>query len=139
MCILTHTHTHTHTQIAVQSQEDTQQSIWRELPDVPYYCSAVCVVDGVLLAIGGREDQVGSTKTSAIYALHPVDQKWQHVGDMPFECSFVDTLLLSGGRLLVVDGDSKRVLRVTVEGMSYKCYGQYLTNQTIFRSGYGLP
>ena len=57
-----------------------------------------------------------SEKTSAIYAFHPVHQKWQHVGDMPFDCSHVDTLLLSGGRLLVVDGDSQRVLRVTVEG-----------------------
>ena len=47
-----HTHTFSLTQIAVQSQEDTQQSI----PDVPYYCSAACVVDGVLLAIGGREE-----------------------------------------------------------------------------------
>ena len=118
-----HTHIHTHTQISVQSQEDAQQSIWRELPDVPYYYSAVCVIDGVLLAIGGQEeDSYGSKKTSAIYALHPVDQ---HVGDMPFECSLVDTLLLSGGRLLVVDGYSQRVLRVTVEGKPYKCYGQY--------------
>ena len=59
------------------------------------------MVDGVLLAIGGQEeDSYGSKKTSAIYALHPVDQKWQHVGDMPFECSYVDTLLLSGGRLM---------------------------------------
>ena len=33
-----------------------------------------------------------------------------------------DTLLLSGGRLLVVDGDSQRV---TVEGKPCKCYGQY--------------
>ena len=128
MCILTHTHTHTHThtQIAVQSQEDTQQSTWRKLPDVPYYYSAVCVVDSVLLAIGGAEEWVGSKKISAIYALHPVDQKWQHVGDMPFQCSFVDTILLSGGRLLVVDGaSSQRVLRVTVEGKPCKCYGQY--------------
>ena len=61
------------------------------------------MVDGVLLAIGGED---GSKITSAIYALHPVDQKWQHVGDMPFECSYVDTLLLSGGRLLVFDGYS---------------------------------
>ena len=82
------------------------------------------MVDGVLLAIGGQDDSYGSKQTSAIYALHPVDQKWQHVGDMPFECSFVDTLLLSGGRLLVVDGDSQRVLRVTVESKPYKCYGQ---------------
>ena len=123
----THTHTHTHTPISVQSQEGTQQSIWRELPDVPYYRSAVCVVDGVLLAIGGREedDWRSKKKTSAIYALHPVDQKWQHIRDMPFECCYVDTLLLSGGRLLVVDGNSQKVLRVTVEGMPYKCSGQY--------------
>ena len=84
------------------------------------------MVDGVLFAIGGQEDIYGSKKTSAIYALHPVDQKWQHVGDMPFECSYVNTLLLSGGRLLVVDGvSSQRVLRVTVEGKPCKCYGQY--------------
>ena len=85
------------------------------------------MVDGVLLAIGGQEENsYGSKDTSAIYALHPVDQKWQHVGDMPFECYYVDTVLLSGGRLLVVDGNSnQRVLRVTVEGKPYKCYGQY--------------
>ena len=116
------THTYTqHTQIVVQPQEDTKKSTWREIPDVPYYYSSVCVVDGVLLAIGGALD--GSRKTSAIYALHPVDQKWQHVGEMPFECSSVDTLLLSGGRLLVVDGISQRVLRVTVEGKPWTCYG----------------
>ena len=74
------------------------------------------MVDGVLLAIGGAEDSNGSKMTSAIHAFHHVDQKWQHVGDLPFKCSFVDTLLLSGGRLLVVDGDSQQVLKITVEG-----------------------
>ena len=76
------------------------------------------MVDGVLLAIGGAEDEYpGSEKTSAIHAFHHVDQKWQHVGDLPFKCSWVDTLLLSQGRLLVVDGSSsKQVLKVTVEG-----------------------
>ena len=82
------------------------------------------MVDGVLLAIGGEDDR---KKTSAIYAVHPIDLKWQHVGDMPFECSIVDTLLLSDGRLLMVDGihHNQRVLRVTVEGKPCKCYGQY--------------
>ena len=75
------------------------------------------MVDGVLLAIGGQEDGTyGSQKTSAIHALHHVDQKWQHVGDLPFKCSWVDTLLLSEERLLVVDGDSQQVLKITVEG-----------------------
>ena len=73
------------------------------------------MVDGVL-AIGGQEGGYTSQMTSAIYAFHHVDQKLQHVGDLPFECSFVDTLLLSGGRLLVVNGISKQVLKITVEG-----------------------
>ena len=75
------------------------------------------MVDGVLLAIGGQEDRNdGSKKTSVIHAFHNVDQKWQHVGDLPLKCSYVDTLLLSGGRLLVVDGYSQQVLNITVEG-----------------------
>ncbi|KAL5506626.1 hypothetical protein EMCRGX_G008315 [Ephydatia muelleri] len=49
---------------------DSQQSIWRQLPDVPYCWSSVCVGDGVLLAIGGAEDLSGSKKTSSIYGLH---------------------------------------------------------------------
>ena len=77
------------------------------------------MVDGVLLAIGGSEDSDGSKKTSAIYAFLHVDQKWQHVGDMPFQCTRVDSLLLSGGGLLVVDVSSRHVLEITVEGYSY--------------------
>eukprot|EP00731_Ephydatia_muelleri_P004065 Em0002g241a len=94
------------------------QSIWRQLPDVPYYFSSVCVGDGVLLAIGGAEDWSGSKKTSSIYGLHGDDKKWKHVGDMPFACSRVDTLLLSDGGLLVVDGDTQQVLRITVQGLA---------------------
>ena len=76
------------------------------------------MVDGVLLAIGGFGDDL--KKTSAIYAFHLVDRKWQHVGEMPIECSWVGSLLLSEGRLLVVDGSSRRVLKITVKGKS--CY-----------------
>ena len=75
------------------------------------------MVDGVLLAIGGADSTYGSPeKTSAIHAFHHVDQKWQHVRDLPFKCSYADTLLLSEGRLLVVDGYSQQVLKITVEG-----------------------
>ena len=77
--------------------------------------------DGVLLAIGGVEDLSGSKKTSSIYGLHGVDKEWKHVGDMPFACSLVDTLLLSDGGLLVVDGYTQQVLRITVQG-KYSLY-----------------
>ena len=78
--------------------------------------------DGVLLAIGGAEGgKLGSKKTSSIYGLHGDDKKWKHVGDMPFACSEVDTLSLSDGGLLVADGYTLQVLRITVQG-KYSLY-----------------
>ena len=52
--------------------------------------------------IGGAEDNYGYQTTPAVYGFHHYDKKWKHIGDIPFECSFVDTL--SGGGLLMVDG-----------------------------------
>ena len=80
----------------------------------------MCVVNGVLLAIGD-DDQDGSN-TSSIYGLHLDEKKWRHVGNLPFACSRVDTLLLSGGGLLMVDGDAQHVLKITVQG-KYCCTG----------------
>ena len=79
--------------------------------------------DGVLLAIGGAEEGLlGSKKTSSIYGFHGVDKEWKHVGDMPFACSLVDTLLLSDGGLLMVDGhNTVQVFRITVQG-KYSLY-----------------
>ena len=69
----------------------------------------------MLLAIGGAQDLEGEKKTSAIYVYDHEDQKWHRVGDMPFKCCFGDTLLQSGRRLLIVDGDSRKMLKITVE------------------------
>ena len=108
----------THNHKTTAHTHDLQQSI----PDVPYYWSSVCVVDGVLLAIDGAESFFGThEKTSSIFGLHDVDKKWKHVGDMPFACSRVDTLLLSDGGLLVVDGSTNKVLKITVLG-KYSLY-----------------
>ena len=116
------THTHIHQASAEFAHtHNTQQSVWREVPDVPYYRSSVCVVDGVLLAFGGT-DQDGSRNTSSIYGLHLDEKKWRHIGDLPFACSMVDTLLLSGGGLLMVDGDTRQVLKINVQG-KYFCTG----------------
>ena len=89
-------------------------------------------MDGVLLAIGGTEDRGDSKMTSAIYAFHQDDKKWKHVGDMPFQCYGVDTLLLSGGGLLVVDGESQQVVKITVEGEP-SCY-EIVLIRIFFRS-----
>ena len=82
------------------------------------------VVDGILLAFGGREAEYehDSKKTSAIYCFHhDGDQKWKHVGDLPFACSRVDILLQSGG-LLMVDGSTQQVLKITVNGKYIAVY-----------------
>ena len=148
------THMCTHIHKTTAHTHDSQQSIWRQLPDVPYNYSSVCVGDGVLLAIGGAdqeyrsryghfcsvlsllydvilvsstdnvlfaiggEDQYGSKQTSSIYGLHVVEKKWRHVGDLPFACSRVD-MLLSGGGLLMVDGNTHQVLKITVQGKDF--------------------
>eukprot|EP00731_Ephydatia_muelleri_P012571 Em0006g1465a len=93
------------------------QSVWREVPDVPTERSSVCVVDGVLLAIGGDCTEDGSKKASSIYGLH-LDEEWRHVGDLPFACSTVDTLLLSGGGLFMVNGYTEQVMKITVQGLA---------------------
>ena len=72
------------------------------------------MVDGVLLAIGGAEDELGTKKTSAICALD--NSKWKHIGDMPSKCSWVDTVVLTDNTLLVVDGESGQVQEVTGKG-----------------------
>ena len=87
---------------------------------MPYYYSSVSVSDGVLLAIGGAEDRDGSKRTSAIHGLHGDDKKWKHIGDLPFACCWVDTLLLSERSLLVVDRLSQQVLKIAVKG-KYFC------------------
>ena len=67
--------------------------------------------------IGGAEDKNGCQTTPAVYGFFHYDKKWKHIGDIPFNCSFVDTLLLSGGGLLMVDGSStQQVLKITVKG-----------------------
>lgn len=70
------------------------------------------------LPIGGAEGLNGSQKTSTIYAFHHDDQRWKHLGDLPFECSMVDTLMLSGGGLMVVDGENQQALKIAAEGKS---------------------
>ncbi|KAL5506698.1 hypothetical protein EMCRGX_G008422 [Ephydatia muelleri] len=65
-----------------------------------------------------KRPEYGSKKTSSIYGLHGDDKKWKHVGDMPFACSMVDTLLLSDGGLLVVDGSTQQDTGKTTQDYS---------------------
>ena len=101
--------------------ETADDSVWREMPplggDGP-----LSVADGVLLAISESRCVLHSKQT-AFYALHRVDKKWsvenewKLIGELPLVLSRdLDTLLLSDGKLLVVDNESGKVLKVTVKG-----------------------
>lgn len=71
--------------------------------------SAVYVVGGALLAIGG------SKNTSAILTFHPVDQKWQHA-ILVFLCTHFTAV-----RKKAVGGGWEQP-----EGLGgSKCYGQF--------------
>ena len=96
----------------------------------------LCVADGVLLAIKSR--CVLHSKQTAFYALHCVDKKWsvenewKLVGELPLVLSHdLDTLLLSDGKLLVVDNESGKVLKVTVKGKHL--LQQNISNSIIFQ------
>ena len=95
-------------------------SVWRDM-QIWGGCGHLCVADGVLLVIRGPH-HVPHTEQTAIYALHCVDKRnvrneWKLVGELPLVLSHdLDTLLLSDGKLLVVDNNSGKVLKVTVKG-----------------------
>ena len=72
--------------------------------------------------------------TKGIYAFNHDNQKWEHVVDMPFKCSFA-SVLQSQENMYIIDGQSSRFVKITVQGKSCKLYGRQ-TNQNIFRSGY---
>ena len=104
----------------ISDNHSAQQPTWRCLPDVPNYRSSVCILDGIILSIGGKEEQSGPIKaTKAIYAFHPFERTWKHVADMPFECHYVNTLMFSQHELLVIDGSSKKVAVVKAEGKAH--------------------
>eukprot|EP00731_Ephydatia_muelleri_P012519 Em0006g1413a len=103
---------------------------WHRGPSLPEPCYAMSAVvhgDVVFVMGGGGMDRavwcadirdLDGSKTSSIYGLHLDEKKWRHVGDLPFACSMVDTLLLSGGGLLMVDAVTQQVLKITVQGLA---------------------
>ena len=72
----------------------------------------------MLLAIGGQDNNPSSSKkTSSIHALSLSLRAWLHVGDVPFECSLVDSVVLpGGGGLGVIDGAGRQMVQGSVKG-----------------------
>ena len=95
--------------------------IWTRLPDLPYHYSTLCMVNDVLLAIGGKDnDGCSSMKTTAIYAFNEL--RWYHVGQMAVKAYWVDAVVLSDGDIVVVDGCSLAVMKGEAKGRHVNRY-----------------
>ena len=82
----------------------TEQSPWETLPDVPFPISAIAVVDGRILSIGGVDYR---NLTSSIYAYSPDTQSWIHVGDLPMPLHSTCAIVVPSGELIVLGGRKK--------------------------------
>lgn len=95
--------------------------IWTRLQDLPYRYSTLCMVNNVLLAIGGKDnDGCSSMKTTAIYAFNEL--RWYHVGEMAVKAYWVDAVVLSDGDIVVVDGCSLAVMKGEAKGSHVNRY-----------------
>ena len=94
-------------QSASAAQPDSTSSAWKTLRDTPLRESAAASLGGMLLAVGGDDDQRDTLP--AVHVYSPATSTWIRVqsGDLPeprFGCTAVE---LAGNRLLVVGGQDQ--------------------------------
>ena len=77
-----------------------QPSPWQTLTDTPLTFSAVLVLNGALLTVGGRE-------SSAIHRYQPSSRSWVKVGDLPTERWQCACTVLPNGEIFIVGGSTK--------------------------------
>ena len=80
--------------------------VWERLADVPHQFSSPTVFGNRLIAVGG-----GDPRTSSIHAYSPLTQSWIHVGDMPVKLGCTCAISLPTGRLMVIGGVSRAMLK----------------------------
>ena len=79
-------------------------SAWKTLRDTPLVLSAAASLGGMLLAVGGDDDQRDTLP--AVHVYSPATSTWIQVqsGDLPEPRYFCAAVELAGNRLLVVGG-----------------------------------
>ena len=90
-------------QSASAARSDSTSSAWKTLQDSPLEMSAAASLGGMLLTVGGWEDQ---EKSQAVHVYSPTTSSWIRVesGDLPEPRSSCTAIELSGNRLLVIGG-----------------------------------
>ena len=80
-------------------------SVWTKLTDipVPYYAS-LTTLRGQVLAIGGKDQQLGGTPTGAIHQYNRSTNSWSVIGEMPTPRARPLVTVLPSHELIVVGG-----------------------------------
>ena len=98
-------------QSASAARPDSTSSAWKTLRDTPLKRTAAAGLGGMLLAVGGDDDQRDTLP--AVHVYSPATSTWIRVksGDLPEPRYYCTAVELAGNRLLVVGGrdqDKKR-------------------------------
>ena len=90
-------------QLAIAAPLDSTPSAWKTLQDAPLYESAVVSLGGMLLAIGGKDDQ---KKSAAVHVYSQTTSSWVRAtsADLPDPRTACIAVELSASRLLVIGG-----------------------------------
>ena len=95
-------------QSASAARPDSTSSVWKTLQDSPLRRSAAASLGGMLLTVGGYDDQGMSP---AVHVYSPTTSSWTRVQswDLPEPISGCTAIELSENKLLVIGGYNKNI------------------------------
>ena len=85
-------------------QQDTNDTHWKRVADLPYASATGVSVSGHLLAIGGRESGGDSSCIRAVQMYNPTTNSWEEINYMSVGRSRCFAAVLPNNRLFVVGG-----------------------------------
>ncbi len=83
------------------TQSQPRSAIWEKIPPLPVSSSCLVMVNGLLLAVGGRDSNRDNTKDIYHYNM----TTWIVISQMSTPRSACHTAALPGNKLMVVGGD----------------------------------
>lgn len=83
---------------------ETRQSAWKKIANTPTYHPTAALLDGKLLAMGGREMSKGGEHMKGVYVYSPSIDSWMYMSDLPAPCSEFAVATLSSTEILVIGG-----------------------------------
>ena len=80
----------------------SEPKVWVQLPDTPYYRSAIASVQGQLLSVGGCDS--GDRKVTAVYLYNTTTNSWKIISRMTIPRQQCSVVALPHNGLMVVGG-----------------------------------